>query len=242
MYHQPNQPDEATWFREASDASSASSMEAFDSGLSSGDGFKSAAFCCCSVAEFASGAGDTAVARPTFEEPWSVFCDGAGDRFPSDVLSAFWVFEVLLVIVGGGDTESASSGMLASSSLRFVSNREKSGAALDLTVPPRIFSRATDVEGVAFWDLDHDAYQLLVFRISFTLCDASDDLCSLLDSDSGGFFWWLACCAEAVDARDSDVSGDKAVVGELWELSAAGLGRCLFRGGIMKVAGVMERP
>ena len=149
------------------------------------------------------------------------------------------MFDVLLVIVGGGDTESASSGMLASSSLRFVSNREKSGAALDLTVPPRIFSRATDVEGVAFCGFDHEAYQLLVFRIycdpvrmrpsrgsrvddstggiltSFTRCDASDDLWSLLDSGSEGFFWWLACCAEADEARDSDVSGDRAVVGEL---------------------------
>lgn len=154
-------------------------------------------------------------ARPISDEFWSPLDDGAGGLFPWDGLSALGVFDVLLVIVGGGDTESASSGMLASSSLRFVSNREKSGAALDLTVPPRIFSRATDVEGVAFCGFDHEAYQLLVFRISFTRCDASDDLWSLLDSGSEGFFWWLACCAEADEARDSDVSGDRAVVGEL---------------------------
>lgn len=77
---------------------------------------------------------------------------------------------------------------------------------------------------------------------SFTLCDASEDLRSLLESVCGGFFWSLACCAEADDARDSDVSGDKAVVGKLSELSRVGLGRCLFRGGIMNAASVEGRP
>lgn len=65
----------------------------------------------------------------------------------------------------GGAAESALSRRFVSSSLRFVSNREKSGAFLDLTVSPKIFSRAIDVEAVAFAGFAHVAYQLLVFRI-----------------------------------------------------------------------------
>lgn len=71
----------------------------------------------------------------------------------------------------GGAAESGLSGRCVSSSLRFVSNREKSGAFLDLTVSPNIFSRAIDVEAVAFAGFAHVAYQLLVFR---TCCAQSE--------------------------------------------------------------------
>jgi hypothetical protein len=71
----------------------------------------------------------------------------------------------------GDAAESGLSGRCVSSSLRFVSNREKSGAFLDLTVSPKIFSRAIDVEAVAFAGFAHVAYQLLVFR---TCCAPSE--------------------------------------------------------------------
>lgn len=75
----------------------------------------------------------------------------------------------------GGAAESGLSGRCVSSP-RFVSNREKSGAFLDLTVSPKIFSRAIDVDAVAFAGFAHVAYQLLVFRTSFTRSDASEGL------------------------------------------------------------------
>lgn len=63
-----------------------------------------------------------------------------------------------------------SSGTLAArdadSLLRFGSNRLRSGARVDRTVPPRMFSHATDVEAEAlFGARGHDPYQLLTLRI-----------------------------------------------------------------------------
>lgn len=47
----------------------------------------------------------------------------------------------------------------------FESNRPRSAAAVERTVPPRIFSRATDVEAEAlFGVLGHWPYQLLALR------------------------------------------------------------------------------
>ena len=54
---------------------------------------------------------------------------------------------------------------LAVSSPFLESNRLRSDGRLDLTVPPSMFSRATDVNAEALFDvLGHDPYQLLALR------------------------------------------------------------------------------
>lgn len=85
---------------------------------------------------------------------------GSAGLFPS-----IFLFVDELLDLDESDAGGAAESALSGSSLRFVSNREKSGAFLDLTVSPRIFSRAIDVEAVAFAGFAHVAYQLLVFRI-----------------------------------------------------------------------------
>lgn len=64
-------------------------------------------------------------------------------------------------------TDRESPRMLAVSAALFFdeSNRPKSGAAAERTVPPNIFSRATEVEAVAFLGvLGHGPYQLFALR------------------------------------------------------------------------------
>lgn len=45
----------------------------------------------------------------------------------------------------------------------FVSKRLRSGAFLDLMLPPKMFSRATEVEADALGVFGHDPYQLWAF-------------------------------------------------------------------------------
>lgn len=53
---------------------------------------------------------------------------------------------------------------LAVSSFFFASNRLRSGVLFDLTVPPKMFSFATEVDAEALGARGQDPYQLFDFR------------------------------------------------------------------------------
>jgi hypothetical protein len=113
----------------------------------------------------------------------------------------------------------------------------RSGAFFDLTVPPKMFSRATDVTADAFGGRGHEPYQLRARRICFSppaLVGACSPLLADLKDGICGVARFGVDTAASCDVVLLVVSLDGSAAGSLEDDVSAGLGRGLLRGAIMR--------